>query len=388
MIEKIISAGAYGIPQNLYEVLWLFILYAFLGWCIEVIFHAVNKGIFVNRGFLNGPYCPMYGVGMVMVSFILPLFKKNILILFVASFIFASALEFVTGFLLEKIFHNKWWDYSNLPFNIMGYICLKFSIYWGLGGVLMFTTIHPMIYSLVKMIPHIAGVIFMVVFYIFFAGDLIVTVMTILKFNKRVRVLDEMAKKMKEISDEFGEKVLFEGEQKIEESKKEFEETHEELLTRVSETTEAAKGKLEETKDKLAETTEAARDKFVETTEAARDKFVETTEAARDKFVETTETARDKFVETTEAAKDKITETAINTRIDLELRKEQREEQREERRLQNQKELQELQEKYKALLTEKSRGFKHLVKAFPDMTSKYHNEILQKYKQQINSKKK
>ena len=348
MIEKIISAGAYGIPQNLYEVLWLFILYAFLGWCIEVIFHAVNKGIFVNRGFLNGPYCPMYGVGMVMVSFILPLFKKNILILFVASFVFASVLEFVTGFLLEKIFHNKWWDYSDVPFNIMGYICLKFSIYWGLGGVLMFTTIHPMIYSLVKMIPHIAGVIFMVVFYIFFAGDLTVTVMTILKFNKRVRVLDEMAKKMKEISDGFGEKVLFEGEQKI-----------------------------EETKDKLAETTEAA-----------RDKFVETTEAAKDKFVETTETARDRIVETTEAAKDKITETAINTRIDLELRKEQREEQREERRLQNQKELQELQEKYKALLTEKSRGFKHLVKAFPDMTSKYHNEILQKYKQQINSKKK
>ena len=337
MIEKIISAGAYGIPQNLYEVLWLFILYAFLGWCIEVIFHAVNKGIFVNRGFLNGPYCPMYGVGMVMVSFILPLFKKNILILFVASFVFASVLEFVTGFLLEKIFHNKWWDYSDVPFNIMGYICLKFSIYWGLGGVLMFTTIHPMIYSLVKMIPHIAGVIFMVVFYIFFAGDLTVTVMTILKFNKRVRVLDEMAKKMKEISDGFGEKVLFEGEQKI-----------------------------EETKDKLAETTEAA----------------------RDKFVETTETARDRIVETTEAAKDKITETAINTRIDLELRKEQREEQREERKLQNQKELQELQEKYKALLTEKSRGFKHLVKAFPDMTSKYHNEILQKYKQQINSKKK
>ena len=149
-----------------------------------------------------------------------------------------------------------------------------------------------------------------------------------------------LAKKMKEISNEFGEKVLFEGEQKIEESKKEFEETHEELLTRVSEKTEAAKGKLAETKDKLAETTEAARDKFAETTEAAKDKIVETTETARDRII------------------------------------------------QNQKELQELQEKYKALLTEKSRGFKHLVKAFPDMTSKYHNEILQKYKQQINSKKK
>ena len=83
-----------------------------------------------------------------------------------------------------------------------------------------------------------------------------------------------------------------------------------------------------------------------------------------------------------------IFDIKVYVETDLELRKEQREEQREERRLQNQKELQELQEKYKALLTEKTRGFKHLVKAFPDMTSKYHNEILQKYKQQINSKKK
>lgn len=344
MLSEFISTSAYGIPQNLYEAMWLFCIYAFLGWSIEVVYQAVNKGVFVNRGFLNGPYCPMYGVGMVMVSYILPMFKSNIIILFVTSFIFASALEFVTGFVLEKIFHNKWWDYSNVPFNIMGYICLKFSIYWGIGGVLMFTTIHPIIYSFMKLIPHIAGVVFLVIFYVFFAGDLVVTVMTILKFNKRIRVLDEMAKKMHEISDGFGEKVLFEGEQRIEESKKEFAENHEELLTRVSETTEAAK-------DRLAERTEAA---------------------------------KDRIAETTEAAVDRITESAMLTKSELEYRKEKRE----EKRLQSQKELQELQEKYKALLSEKTIGFKRLVKAFPDMTSKYNNEILQKYKQQLNSKKK
>ncbi len=342
MLSEIISTSAYGIPQNLYEAAWLFCLYAFLGWSIEVVYQAVNKGVFVNRGFLNGPYCPMYGVGMVIVSYVLPLFKSNIIILFIASFLFASALEFVTGFVLEKIFHNKWWDYSNVPFNIMGYICLKFSIYWGIGGVLMFTTIHPIIYSFMKLIPHIAGIVFLIVFYIFFAGDLVVTVMTILKFNKRIRVLDEMAKKMHEISDGFGEKVLFEGQQRIEESKKEFTENHEELLNKVSETTEAAK----------------------------------------DIIIETTEAAKDRIVETREAAVDRITETAMLTKSELEYRKEQRE----EKKLQNQKELQELQEKYKALLSEKSLGFKRLVKAFPDMTSRYNNEILQKYKQQLNRK--
>lgn len=342
MLSEFISTSAYGIPQNLYEAAWLFCFYAFLGWSIEVVYQAVNKGVFVNRGFLNGPYCPMYGVGMVIVSYVLPLFKSNIIILFIASFLFASALEFVTGFVLEKVFHNKWWDYSNVPFNIMGYICLKFSIYWGIGGVLMFTTIHPIIYSFLKLIPHIAGIAFLIVFYIFFAGDLVVTVMTILKFNKRIRVLDEMAKKMHEISDGFGEKVLFEGQQRIEESKKEFTENHEELLNKVSETTEAAK----------------------------------------DIIIETREAAKDRIVETREAAVDRITETAMLTKSELEYRKEQRE----EKRLQSQKELQELQEKYKALLSEKSLGFKRLVKAFPDMTSRYNNEILQKYKQQLNRK--
>lgn len=353
MLSEFISTSAYGIPQNFYEAAWLFCIYAFLGWSIEVVYQAVNKGIFINRGFLNGPYCPMYGVGMVIVSYILPLFKSSIIILFIASFIFASALEFVTGFVLEKVFHNKWWDYSNVPFNIMGYICLKFSIYWGIGGVLMFTAIHPVIYSFVKLIPHIAGIVFLIIFYIFFAGDLVVTVMTILKFNKRIRVLDEMAKKMHEISDGFGEKVLFGGQQRIEESKKEFTENYGELISKVSETTEVAK-----------------------------DKLTETTEAAKDMIIETTGAAVEKIAETTGAAVDKITETAMLTKSELEYRKEQRE----EKRLQSQKELQELQEKYKALLSEKSLGFKRLVKAFPDMTSRYNNEILQKYKQQLNRK--
>lgn len=338
MLEQFMTVNAYGIPQNIYEMLWLFVLYAFLGWSIEVVYQAVNRGIFVNRGFLNGPYCPMYGVGMVMVSFILPRFKSNIFILFIASFIFASALEFVTGFVLEKAFHNKWWDYSNVPFNLMGYICLKFSIYWGIGGVLMFTTVHPMIYSLVKIIPHIIGVIFLIVFYVFFTGDLVVTVMTILKFNNNIKLLNEMAQKMHSISDGIGEKVLFEGEQKIEETKKEFEENHEEIITKVSETTEAAK-------NKITQTTEIAKEKIAETTGAAKDKIAETAGAAKDKIMETTEAARNI-------------------------------------------ELQELQEKYKEILSETSIGIKRLVKAFPNMTSKNNNEILQKYKEQFNIKRK
>ena len=100
------------------------------GWCTEVSYAALDRGIFVNRGFLNGPYCPIYGCGVVIVVAVLTPLKDNLLILFIGSFLLTSILEYITGYLLEKVFHNQWWDYSDKPFNIHGYVCLKFSIYW------------------------------------------------------------------------------------------------------------------------------------------------------------------------------------------------------------------------------------------------------------------
>lgn len=113
-------------PQNCYELVWIFIIYAFIGWCTEVSYAALDRGIFVNRGFLNGPYCPIYGCGVVIVVAVLTPLKDNLLILFIGSFLLTSILEYITGYLLEKVFHNQWWDYSDKPFNIHGYVCLKF----------------------------------------------------------------------------------------------------------------------------------------------------------------------------------------------------------------------------------------------------------------------
>jgi len=85
--------------------------------------------------------------------------KDNLIILFIGSFLLTSILEFITGFLLEKVFHNKWWDYSNLPFNIHGYVCLKFSIYWGMACVFIIDIVHPIIYKFITIIPHILGIV-------------------------------------------------------------------------------------------------------------------------------------------------------------------------------------------------------------------------------------
>ena len=118
-------------PQTIYEVLWIFIVYAVIGWCSEVAYAALDTGKFVNRGFLNGPYCPIYGFGISLVIVVLTPLKENLLILYIGSVILTSVIEYITGYLLEKVFHNKWWDYSDKPYNIKGYICLKFSLFWG-----------------------------------------------------------------------------------------------------------------------------------------------------------------------------------------------------------------------------------------------------------------
>ena len=161
----------------------------------------------MNRGFLNGPYCPIYGCGVVIVVAILTPLKENLLILFAGSFLLTSVLEYITGYILEKVFHNKWWDYSDKPFNIKGYVCLKFSIYWGLACTFIMDIIHPIIYAAICFIPFVIGVVLLSIIMCVFAADCIITVTTILKFNKRLKVMDEMAASIHRLSDEIGENI-------------------------------------------------------------------------------------------------------------------------------------------------------------------------------------
>ena len=220
-------------PQNFYELVWIFIIYAFIGWCTEVSYAALDTGKFVNRGFLNGPYCPIYGCGVVIVVAILTPLKENLLILFAGSFLLTSVLEYITGYILEKVFHNKWWDYSDKPFNIKGYVCLKFSIYWGLACTFIMDIIHPIIYAAIRFIPFVLGVVLLSIIMCVFAADCIITVTTILKFNKRLKVMDEMAASIHRLSDEIGENIYENVTDVIEKSEK-FQETHVELMDKIS----------------------------------------------------------------------------------------------------------------------------------------------------------
>lgn len=246
-------------PQNFYELVWIFIIYAFIGWCTEVGYAAVETGVFVNRGFLNGPYCPIYGCGVVIVVAVLTPLKDNLLILFAGSFLLTSALEFLTGFVLEKSFHNKWWDYSDKPFNIKGYVCLKFSIYWGLACCFVMDIVHPIIYKFITVIPHILGVVLISVMMAVFAADFAITVATILKFNKHLKAMDELAERIHSMSDDIGEHV-YENVTNIMEKSDEFQKSHEEIVTRLEKSHEELVTKLEDAKKKREELTQKYRE--------------------------------------------------------------------------------------------------------------------------------
>ena len=146
------------------QMIWIVLVYSFLGWCCEVAFAAVRRGIFVNRGFLNGPVCPIYGFGVLIVLLVLEPVKDNLALLFFGSMVLTSALEFFIGFIMEQFFHDKWWDYSENPFNIKGYICLEFSLVWGAACVLVVDVIHPMIFKLICAIPEKLSLWLMVFF--------------------------------------------------------------------------------------------------------------------------------------------------------------------------------------------------------------------------------
>ena len=142
MIEKIIV------------LLLMFAVYSVLGWVTEVVFFALKTGEFVNRGFLNGPVCPLYGFGVVGVVILMLPIQDNTVLLFLGSMVFCTLIEFITGLVLKYLFHDTWWDYSEEPFNIGGYVCLRFSIMWGLACVGVIRLLHPAVSDVIAVTPR------------------------------------------------------------------------------------------------------------------------------------------------------------------------------------------------------------------------------------------
>ena len=178
----------------------LFIIYSVLGWIMECILNIIQKHKFVNRGFLIGPYCPIYGFGVVIVSLLLTRASKHIIILFLLSSVICGTLEYLTSYFMEKIFKARWWDYSNKKFNINGRICLETLIPFGLISVFVICVLNPWILDKLYIIPKNILTYVIIGFIIIFIVDNLVSFNIILKFKN-------LNKKEKDNTEEITEKV-------------------------------------------------------------------------------------------------------------------------------------------------------------------------------------
>lgn len=185
-------------------VFLLFIIYSFIGWVIEVIDAYIKTGKFVNRGFLIGPYCPVYGVGCTLMIILLSKYLDDIVVLFFMCIVTFSILEYMTSFAMEKLFKARWWDYSNKRFNINGRICLETMIPFGLGGVFVMYVVNPVIMYVLTSMPDILLTIFSIVIGILYTLDLCVSVKVISNLKMTARNIKkdstiEITRKVKEI---------------------------------------------------------------------------------------------------------------------------------------------------------------------------------------------
>lgn len=192
---------------SLYDMFYYFFIYSFCGWITEVAYSALKKGKFVNRGFLNGPVCPIYGFGVAVLVLLLNPLKESWWLLFLAGAVFCSLLEFFTGFVLDKIFKTKWWDYSNEKLNFKGYVCLRFSVMWGLAVVLVFYTLVPLTDTLIRFLPQKLGLFLLALFGAIMLIDFITVLMTLRGLRRDLKEVERITKALRKNSDAVGEKI-------------------------------------------------------------------------------------------------------------------------------------------------------------------------------------
>nr|WP_302689819.1 putative ABC transporter permease [uncultured Eubacterium sp.] len=168
--------------MSIYQLLWLFLIYSFVGWILETIFAITKQRKIINRGLINGPFCTVYGFTGVLITVALKDLSGVWLFLF--SAIYASVIEWGAGKIIEKICHERWWNYENNKFNLGGYISLQTSVLWGALGFIAVTFTNSLLIDAYKLIPFMVVRIILIVVVVALAADMIFSLL-ILYYNGR-----------------------------------------------------------------------------------------------------------------------------------------------------------------------------------------------------------
>ena len=166
-----------------YSYCILFFIYSFLGWIMEVTLTLITDKKFVNRGFLLGPCCPIYGCGCILLNLLLHNYTNNILVLFILTMFTCSLLEYITSFLMEKIFKLRWWDYSQMKFNINGRICLETMTPFSILGVLAIKFATPFFITNINKLSEKTILIISIILITLFIIDVIISLTIVFKLR-------------------------------------------------------------------------------------------------------------------------------------------------------------------------------------------------------------
>lgn len=199
--------------NTLYELLWYFFVYSFLGWCAEIIYAAVKERKFMNKGLLNAPLCPVYGFSMLFCLIFLASLRENLIFLMLGCIVVSILMEFFAGAMTEKFFKQKWWDYSDYKYNIEGYVNLQFNFLCGIGAALFMSFVQPLFQTVLDLLPRLIGNILLGTILLLCTVDFFAVIGVLFAVRKKNRTMTGITDGMHQMSNRLG-RAIFEKIQK------------------------------------------------------------------------------------------------------------------------------------------------------------------------------
>jgi len=193
---------------TIYDYAMFFFVYSFIGYLVEEIFTAFRYGRFINKGFLNGPLCPIYGITMVLITNNLRDLASYPVFQFAEAVILITFIEYISGMFLKKVIGVRLWDYSEVKWNFRGYICVYASLFWGIGALAGFWLIHPFIFFLLQLIPATVKNIVLIILLVLFILDVLVTVAAIIRWKRKIKLAKNVVRQLKYVRFHIGEKTF------------------------------------------------------------------------------------------------------------------------------------------------------------------------------------
>lgn len=261
-----------------YHWLTFFYIYCFFGWVFESAYVSVKTRHFVNRGFLRLPMLPLYGTGAVMMLWVSLPVKSNLFLVYVSGFFAATLLEYVTGYVMERLFKVRYWDYSNQKFNLHGYICLTSSIAWGFLTIFMTEIIHRPIELFVLSLP---GTLEGCLLILISGGFVLDTIRSTKEALDLAKALERVSKLRAEL-DELQEQLAM----LKDEALQNMENVKEELYETVTESIEIHKEKTAARKEALGEAMTARKEALSEAMTARKEALGEAVVSRKEKLTE------------------------------------------------------------------------------------------------------